>query len=219
MEYLDARRDAWAAEWGAEPIDRGITMLKDRLRRQDADDAMALHVGAHQGEEVPIYRQCGYGLIRLVEPDPAQVDYLTTHYGGDSDIEIVAAACAPRGPTVAEFYRRERSVHGSLLPTKDGESITVRTVLMAEIQNQANLVVIDVQGIELEILHTVDLTQPGLNMVIVETTRRHADTAGYYDQVVEYMSTWGWRAYEEWVHDGSGYTDTIFVSPTVTART
>jgi CPA1 family monovalent cation:H+ antiporter len=34
--YLDRRRDAWAEEWGAEPIDRGITILKERLERQDA---------------------------------------------------------------------------------------------------------------------------------------------------------------------------------------
>lgn len=34
--YLDKRRDAWAEEWGAEPIDRGITILKERLERQDA---------------------------------------------------------------------------------------------------------------------------------------------------------------------------------------
>lgn len=182
------------------------------------DTDTVLHVGAHQGEEVAIYRQCGYGLIRLVEPDPAQIDYLTTHYGGDPDVEIIAAACTPSGHNAANFWRRERSVHGSLLPAADGESITVRTVLMSEIQDAANLVVIDVQGIELEILRTVDLTRPGLQMVIVETTRRYGDTAGYFDKVVEYMSSWGWPGVEEWIHDASGYTDCVFISPIVTAR-
>jgi FkbM family methyltransferase len=182
------------------------------------DTDTVLHVGAHQGEEVAIYRQSGFGLIRLVEPDPAQVDYLTTHYGGDPDVEIIAAACTPAGRNAASFWRRERSVHGSLLPATGGESITVRTVLMSEIQDVANLVVIDVQGIELEILRTVDLTRPGLQMVIVETTRRHGDTAGYFDQVVDYMTSWGWVGVEEWVHDQSGYTDCVFISPIVTAR-
>ncbi|MCU1529064.1 MAG: sodium:proton antiporter [Frondihabitans sp.] len=35
VDYIDKRRDAWAEEWGAEPIDRGITLLKERLQRQD----------------------------------------------------------------------------------------------------------------------------------------------------------------------------------------
>ncbi|ROQ38225.1 CPA1 family monovalent cation:H+ antiporter [Frondihabitans sp. PhB188] len=35
IEYLDTRRAAWADEWGEEPIDRGITILKERLQRQD----------------------------------------------------------------------------------------------------------------------------------------------------------------------------------------
>lgn len=190
------------------------------VRDLHLDTDTVLHVGAHQGEELSIYRQCGYGLVRLVEPDPAQVDYLTTHYGGDPDVEIVAAACTPSGrsPTgggQAVFYRRDRSVHGSLLPDGFGAGIMVRTVLMAEIQGDANLIVIDVQGIELEILRTVDLTRPGLQMVIVETTRRHGDSAGVYDQVVGYMADWGWPGVEEWIHDGSGYTDTVFISPVV----
>ncbi len=179
---------------------------------------MVLHIGAHQGEEVAIYRQCGYGDIRLVEPDPAQVDYLSTTYGDSPDVQIMAAAVIPGGPSLVKFYRRERSVHGSLFPAAGSEPINVRGVLMGEIQDNANLVVVDTQGLELEITRTIDLTRPGLEMVIVETTRRHGDTAGYFDQVVEYMASWGWPAFEEWIHDGSGYTDTIFISPTVTAR-
>jgi FkbM family methyltransferase len=177
-----------------------------------------LHVGAHLGEEVPIYRQCGYSDIRLVEPDPAQVDYLSTHYGDAPDIQITAAAVTTGGPSLVSFYRRERTVHGSLFPSKDAEPITVRGVLMSEIQDLANLIVVDVQGLEFEITRTIDLTRPGLQMVIVETTRRHGDSAGYFDQVVEYMTSWGWTALEEWIHDQSGYTDTVFISPIVTAQ-
>ncbi len=188
------------------------------VRDLHLDTDTVLHVGAHQGEEVPIYRQCGYGDIRLVEPDPAQVDYLSTHFGDAPDVQIMAAAVTLGGPSQVQFYRRERSVHGSLFPVAGSESITVRGVLMSEIQDNANLVVVDVQGLELEITRTIDLTRPGLQMVIVETTRRHGDSAGFFDQVVEYMASWGWPAIEEWVHDGSGYTDTVFISPIVTVR-
>ena len=36
LDYIEKRRDAWAADWGAEAVDRGITILRERLIRQDA---------------------------------------------------------------------------------------------------------------------------------------------------------------------------------------
>ena len=52
LDYLDTRRDAWAGEWGAEPIDRGITILKERLRRQDAAFRQGLREDADQDDVV-----------------------------------------------------------------------------------------------------------------------------------------------------------------------
>ncbi|GAA4266760.1 sodium:proton antiporter [Frondihabitans peucedani] len=51
LEYLDKRRDAWAEQWGSEPIDRGITILKERLQRQDQAFRQGLREDADQAEE------------------------------------------------------------------------------------------------------------------------------------------------------------------------
>ncbi|GAA4669473.1 cation:proton antiporter [Frondihabitans cladoniiphilus] len=50
--YLDKRRDAWAEEWGAEPVDRGITIMKERLSRQDQAFRQGLRDEAEDGSGV-----------------------------------------------------------------------------------------------------------------------------------------------------------------------
>ena len=63
LDYLDKRRDAWATEWGDEPIDRGITILKERLQRQDQAFRQGLREDADQTEE---------SQAEEVEPAPAE---------------------------------------------------------------------------------------------------------------------------------------------------
>lgn len=184
--------------------------LPDLLLHYQAPTDLVVHVGAHHGEEVSIYRDCGFTRIRLIEPDPAQIDYLNAAYAGAPDIEIIAAAVVPAGTGPVTLHRRERTVHSSLFPGS-GESVEVASLLMPDIQPGANLLVIDVQGLELELLKTADLTDPALCMVIVETTHRRDDSAANFDDVAAYMRERSWAGAEEWVHDLSGYTDSVYV--------
>lgn len=170
-----------------------------------------VHIGAHHGEEVGIYRACGYQRIALVEPDPDQVAILTERFGVSDDVTIHAVAAVPGGPPTVTLYRSERTVHSSLL-TGDGASISVPARLMPDLQGEANLLVLDAQGLELELLRATSLSRPELACVIVETTRRPGDTAGNYQAVCDYMAEWGYLGVEEWVHDQSGYTDSVFVA-------
>jgi Na+/H+ antiporter len=63
VEYLDTRRDAWAAEWGAEPIDRGIGMLKDRLRRQDAAFRQGLRDDTDRADDIDVAAERSPGVV------------------------------------------------------------------------------------------------------------------------------------------------------------
>ena len=38
-----------------------------------------------------IYRQCGFGTIRLVEPDPGNLAVLASRFGDDDDIDGIEA--------------------------------------------------------------------------------------------------------------------------------
>ncbi len=173
---------------------------------------VVVHVGAHHGEEVEIYRQCGFATIRLVEPDPANLAILADRYGDDTDIDIIAAAAVPGEHTgTAALHRAQRSVWSGLHPhpTATGETIAVPTASLGVLQADANLLVLDTQGSEFDLLRAANLAT--LDLVIVETTRRRGDGAALYDDTVDYMHAWGWQVVEEWVHDDSGYTDTVFV--------
>lgn len=184
--------------------------LPDLVQDHQIPTGTVVHIGAHQGEEVAVYRDCGFDRIRLVEPDPEQVEYLTTAYGDWADVEIIAAAVVPAGDGPVRLHRSERSVHSSLL-AGTGASVEVNSVVLRDIQDGANVIALDAQGLELELLRTVDLADPDLCLVIVETTRRPDDTAGDFDQVQEYLTDNGYIGVEEWVHDGSGYTDCVYI--------
>jgi len=169
------------------------------------------HVGAHHGEEVDIYTQCGFDPIVLVEPDPAQVGELHRRFDARPDVVIVEAACGTEVGT-GQLYRTGRTVGSTLEPRPVepavGEPMRVEVVRLPDIQGQANVLVIDTQGSEAAVLATADLA--GVDLVIVETTRRFDDTAAYYDYVVASMAVRGYTVAEEWIHDESGYTDTVF---------
>lgn len=170
-----------------------------------------LHIGAHHGEEVEVYRQCGFEQISLVEPDPRSARLLHDRYGGDPDITVWACAAVAEKAGTATLHYAGRTVWSGLRPhpSATGQQVTVDTVALNTIQHDANVLVIDTQGTELEILSAADLGR--LDLVIVETTRRPGDGAALYDDAVTDMRRRGWQVTEEWVHDGSGYTDTLFV--------
>jgi FkbM family methyltransferase len=180
-------------------------MTEHRIR-----PGIVLHIGAHHGEEVGIYRECGFHNIRLVEPDPHNLAVLHERFGPDDDITIIGAAIATTAGLV-RLHRAQRSVWSGLIPhpTATGEHINVIALSMKTVQRGENVLVLDTQGSELELLMHTDLRD--LDLVIVETTRRVGDGAAYYDHAVAHMADQHWRVCEEWVHDGSGYSDTVFL--------
>lgn len=184
--------------------------LPDVLVAHDISPVWVLHVGAHHGEEVAIYRQCGFGHITLVEPDPRNIDVLVDRFGADPTITFHHAAVADHAGT-AHLHYAERTVWSGLTPhpTANGSTVMVDTVQLPVIQRDANVLVIDTQGSELEVLRTADLAR--LDLAIIETSRRLHDTAAPYDETKVYMAACGWRLVEEWVHDSSGYTDCVYI--------
>lgn len=174
-------------------------------------DAVAVtHVGAHHGEEVPVYRRCGFRRIVLVEPDPRNLVVLHERVRDEPDVSVVAAAATPAPAGEQTLYLCERTVLSGLVPHPDatGDTVQVRTVALADL-HPTNLLVLDSQGTELDLLRVADLDV--LDLVVVETSRRRDDGCAYYDDAVSHMDAQGWVLAEEWVHDGSGITDTVFV--------
>lgn len=145
-----------------------------------------VHVGAHEGEEVPDYRAAGIGRITLVEPIPELAQRLRTRY---PDVTVVQAACSDRdGHAVLHIPARTQMAS---LAELDGRTVPVHTMTLSRIAPDADAAVIDVQGHEKDVLYGAPWLS--LQLVVVETcTVDDPTVAAGYDDVVSFMSRRSW---------------------------
>jgi len=156
-----------------------------------------VHVGAHKGQEMEFYKAAGITRFTLVEPNPDLAEALRTNFG---EARVVEAACGPAGDGVLSVNRIDSS---STLaePHPDDKivgQVPVRVLPLRNVAGDADCAVVDAQGLELEVLQTADLAQ--FKMVICETcTVRDQTMASYYDDVVAFMVSEGFREFCYWV--------------------
>jgi FkbM family methyltransferase len=185
--------------------------LPEFMREHSIMPSAVAHIGAHHGEEVDIYHECGFKTIYLYEPDPRNLEVLRSRAVNDPTVSIVAAAVTTRSKGPQQLHLAARTVWSGLSPhpTATGDTVVVPTVPMSHLSSLVNVLVLDTQGSEYELLRAADLSL--LDLVIVETTRRRGDGAAFYEDAVAYMEDCDWVPAQEWVHDDSGYTDTVFI--------
>jgi FkbM family methyltransferase len=165
-----------------------------------------LHVGAHHGEEVPIYLGAGFTRITLVEPDPRNCDVIAAApWIDEPGVGIVNKACGPRG--TATFHRATITPFSGLQQDrrqKPAGSFPVTVVpisdVQAELTVQPNVLTVDTQGTELEALATAYLDP--LDLIIIETQNERAGAPGAY---LPDLMTWcreaGWAPRIQWKRD------------------
>ena len=176
-----------------------------------------IHVGANLGQEVPDYRRAGIERITLVEPDPDTAAKLRAAH---PDLPVLEVACATQ-PGTGLLSRADNADVWSTLattPLPHGKTVTSRVqvtlVTVAEIQGDADMLVVDTQGTELDALMSADLTR--LSLVVIETQNIDPHQhAGYLPDVVAYMAGHGWAPALQWLHEAQGqyfasFADTFF---------
>lgn len=118
-----------------------------------------LHVGGHKGEEGEVYRACGFESITWIEPNP------------DTEIAVgdVLRVAIGTQPGRRALHVTESTKASSLLEPldRDSEPVTVPVMRLDSIDTDANVLVVDVQGAELDVLRSDDLSR--FDMVVVET--------------------------------------------------
>lgn len=166
-----------------------------------------LHIGAHRGEEVPIYLECGFPRVTLVEPDPANCDALAGQPWIDTPgIGIINLACGST-PGKAVFHRAESTAFSGLRQdTRQDETATfpVQVVTIADIQSElfvpANVLVVDTQGTELDALASAYLVP--LDLIVIETqTEGPASPGAYLPDLLEWCRAEGWTPRIQWRRD------------------
>jgi hypothetical protein len=165
-----------------------------------------LHIGAHNGEELELYRGCGFKRIVLVEPDLGQA--LRAQLDAP-DVEIMAIAITPGEPALAA-WKREPNTHQSHV-TSEHTGQWVRTLPLQQLVSligRCEILVVDTSGTELDVLSSGDLD--GFELIIVET-----DDAGEFASPTHLVRAElflkGFVPVERWTHGTRSYGDEVYV--------
>lgn len=188
-----------------------LSWLPGLMSRYEIDAEGVLHIGAHNGEELPVYQECGFSRIVLVEPDlgqalKAQLD--------NPDVEIMAIAVAPGEPAL-RGWRREVNTHQSRLEPVDAQPWkSIKWVMTRPLSGvldaigRVNVLVVDTAGSELDALSSGPLQQ--FDLIVVET-----DDAGTFasptDAVRGHLADRGFTPVERWTHGAHSYGDEAYV--------
>lgn len=174
--------------------------LPELLARLGVEPRHVVHVGAHDGEEMPYYESAKFGQITLVEPIPDNARRLRAKW---PYAEVLEVACGAKSASKAPLYvmpttNMSTLVAGGMDAPK--ETINVKVVRLKDIAKTANVAVIDVQGLELDVLRGADLSR--YDVVMVETsTVEDATMASNYSDVTAYMLEHGFEVVEYWTRD------------------
>lgn len=174
-----------------------LPALLDRL---GVEPRHVVHVGAHDGEEMPYYQSAKFGKITLIEPSPEHARRLKMKWPDVEVIEAAASSGAKSGKVnlyVMPVSNMSTVVESQFAPL---QTIPVKQVRLKDVARSANVAVIDVQGAELDVLKGADLSR--YDVVMVETTTVPDPTmASTYDEVTAYMTGHGFEVVEYWVRD------------------
>lgn len=170
------------------------------VKRHRVAPGPLVHVGAHEGQEMPFYREAGFTDVTLVEPIPELAAKLRDEF---PYARVVQAACSDRTglSTLNVMPRTNMStlVGPGPLDTVN-RRIPVEVKRLDLIAPSATVAVIDAQGHELEVLSAAPWST--LELLIVETSTVYDPTmASSYDRVVEAVTTHGFVEIDRWVRD------------------
>ncbi|MFJ4009460.1 FkbM family methyltransferase [Streptomyces sp. NPDC090026] len=159
-----------------------------------------VHVGAHEGQEMPYYRAVGIPQVTLVEPIPALAARLRAEH---PDATVVECACGP-GPGREQLHVMQRTNLSTLAAPRRGDQVAevldVEVRRLDDIAPTADAAVIDAQGLELEVLSAAPWES--LRLVVVETCTVDDPTmASPYDAVVGAVTARRFAEVERWVRD------------------
>ncbi|MEU3945456.1 FkbM family methyltransferase [Streptomyces sp. NPDC029526] len=159
-----------------------------------------VHVGAHEGQEMPFYRQAGVPRITLIEPIPWLAESLQHEHP-----DAVVHQCACGGaPGREQLHIMARTNLSTLVPPQRVDrvtkTITVDVRRLDDLAPDADAAVIDAQGREIDVL--AGAPWDSLRMVVVETCTVDDPTmAAPHDEVVAVMAGLGFTAVACWVRD------------------
>jgi FkbM family methyltransferase len=191
-----------------------------------------LHIGAHEGQELEEYVMLGFEGIFWVEAIPEVFERLKNRVGESNcasallwsssneklkfkiaNNEVSSSAFSFTGETPWENVRTVKEIE---LQTSTLDTLVLERILNVDFLNQA-LLVLDVQGAELEVLKGSADTLSFFSAVSVEVSKKRVYTGGAeYKSIDSYLKSQGYKKIAEWVDPKIGHGDALYVAKGVT---
>lgn len=201
--------------------------FSELIKRYDLKISGILQVGAHHGQEVPIYRKHGIRNVALIEPCSPAFKILQQKFGKDPDITLFNCACGSYTGEAAMFVETaNQGQSNSLLrpanhlkqyPTiqfKDTELVQVRPLDALPLPDNLNFLSLDVQCFEMQVLVGAKRTLDNIDYVMSEVNAPGANLYEGCTDITEldnYLKQWGFVRPEEpqWIN--GSWSDSFWI--------
>ncbi len=196
------------------------------VRRYKISPTQIIHVGAWQGLDVPEYKALGIPKITLVEAMPDMASTLRKRYGHDEQIQIIEAAASDTSNKTVSFYPLNYGSSSLLKPKieslqhvfadfKEIEPIAVKTMKIDEIVinvTETVMLIIDVQGAELQVLKGSTITLKKTALIKVEvSTVAYYEGQTYQNEITDFLRGYGFIPVSKRISKKIGQGDAIFL--------
>lgn len=184
-----------------------------------------VHIGAHNGQEYPLYKHFGIINLLFYEPLDANFEQLKTRVQFDPFCEIRKKALGNTVGTI-EMFLEDRGLSSSVLAPKyhlqqypQIKFDTKTTVEITKLDNEEfdrskfNFMNIDVQGYELEVLKGSEKTLENIDLILTEINKEEMyENCALVDDIDSYLEKFSFkRIFTYWQLDGGTWGDALYL--------
>lgn len=184
-----------------------------------------LHVGAHEAEEGPAYRELGWGHVVWVEMLPDKAEELRQRFAGDPDNTVIEAAAWGESGIERDVFRASNNQSSSLYrpethltahPEIGFSQDRITTTRLDEVLDPAlsfDFLNLDCQGAEVEAMRGLGARLRDVTWVYLEINvdSLYADIPLRAD-VDAFMFAHGFTRVAEAIHHQLGWGDALYVN-------
>ena len=196
------------------------------VRRYKISPTQIIHVGAWEGLDVPEYKTLEISKITLVEAMPDKARALRERFSDDHQVEIIEAAASNVSNATVSFYPLEYGSSSLLKPKIESlqhvfadfaeiDPITVRTIRIDEIETSETekiMLIIDVQGAELQVLKGSIKTLKKTVLIKVElSTVAYYEGQSHQKEITHFLEDHGFVCLSKRISKKMGQGDAIFL--------
>lgn len=197
--------------------------LTELIRKYKLKITGVLHIGAHEGQEVPEYHRNGIKDIVLIEPCAKAFNVLKNKFNAHHHIKLFNIACgAHDGEAVMVTETANKGQSNSLLSPADHirqypsivfngtELVKLKTLDSLQFESKYNMINSDCQGYEGEVFKGASETLKNIDYIYSEVNKNNVyEGCILVDQLDKLLADFKRVETGQWVNDS--WTDALYI--------